>query len=157
MMVCKLHPERELLPFPFLLAHMWPCEHCSQKYYSLLCCSHTDTHTVLLTLSWSFLNVFPFKQASRQTKTCRLQEKGALYLRVSMSLCRANTHCIVCLTLQPFGCSSWVSLPPKTRCDYSRIPPSLQTLRTPYFCLAAQWITLSPAPCASAVLLSLTT
>lgn len=53
MMVCKLHPERELLPFPFLLAHMWPCEHCSQKYYySVLRCSNTNTHTVLPTLSW---------------------------------------------------------------------------------------------------------
>lgn len=29
---------------------MWPCEHCSQKYYSLLPPSHTDTHTILLTV-----------------------------------------------------------------------------------------------------------
>lgn len=49
-----------------------------------------------------------------------------------VSVCRTNTHCVFCrglspsfppspqpcLTLQPFGCSSWVSLLPATRCDY---------------------------------------
>lgn len=90
MMVCKLHPERELLPFQLLLDHMWPREHFSQKCFSLL----SLTHIFLLTLYGFFLNGFPFKQISRQAKTCCLCEKEALYLQMPTSLSVVQTFII---------------------------------------------------------------
>lgn len=151
---------------------MWPCEPCSQKYYSLLPRSHADTHISFSWLcpdcSWT---VFHSNKHLRKQKHAACRKKKPFTSGCPhLSLRGTNTHCVFCyglspsfppppqpcFTLQPFGCSSWVSLLPATRCDYNRIPPSLWTLRKPYFCLIVQCIMLSPASCACAVLLSLT-
>lgn len=87
------------------------------------------------------------------------------------SLSRTNTRCVFyCglspsflplpqpgLTLQPCRCSFWASLLSPNRCDYSWIPPFLQTFRTSYFCFGVQCIVQSLGSCPPAVLLSITT